>query len=136
MRPNEGVQGVVPGLDPSILKMKPLNHRPSRASIPQGTQQTDSSRQDSILEMIERIQTERDLVALALQLGAEQVAGWSPEEKALTSRIPSPKGDLIEWAAKLIRRGEDPLGWAFCRLRTPEVRRAQGATYTPTTPLS
>jgi adenine-specific DNA-methyltransferase len=133
MTPNEGVQGVVPGLDPTILQMKPLNHRPSRASIRQGTQQTDSSRQDSIQEMIERIQTERDLVALALQLGAEQVAGWSPEEKALTSRIPSPKGDLVEWAVKLIRRGEDPLGWAFCRLRTPEVRRAQGATYTPTT---
>ncbi|MEQ8787529.1 MAG: N-6 DNA methylase [Pirellulaceae bacterium] len=32
---------------------------------------------------------------------------------------------------RAIRAGDDPLGEAFCRLRTPAERREQGATYTP-----
>ena len=32
---------------------------------------------------------------------------------------------------RAISRGEDPLGSAFCRLRSPQIRRKQGAVYTP-----
>lgn len=53
----------------------------------------------------------------------------SPSELRLTS---APLERRSARALKnLIRSGDDPLGEAFCRLRTPEVRRGDGAVYTP-----
>ncbi len=70
------------------------------------------------------------LVSAALQLGADQVRGWSERERALaatTPRLPVPVGELRD----RIRAGEDPLGEAFGQLRSAERRRALGQTYTP-----
>ena len=72
-----------------------------------------------------------ELIAAALALGAREVTGWSPAE-AMLSRSASkvPAGRLAE-LRRAIDAGEDPLGDAFCRLRSPAQRRTQGATYTP-----
>ncbi len=70
------------------------------------------------------------LVNAAVQLGAEQVAGWSEEETALvksTPRLTVPVDELRDWIAS----GADPLGDAFCRLRSGDERRGLGQTYTP-----
>ena len=74
--------------------------------------------------------SERDLAHLALSLGARCVSGWSAAEERLVHGLwPNHPGSRE--TARRIRDGEDPLGDAFCRIRTPEVRRPSGATYTP-----
>ena len=75
------------------------------------------------------ILSEAALVGAALALGAPEVPGWSPEETAL-ARAAAPAEPLAPVRAS-IGAGADPLGDAFCRLRGPELRRAEGATYTP-----
>lgn len=71
-----------------------------------------------------------DLIATALDLGANRVPGWSEAEAHLVERNPgaSTQPDHVR---DLIRAGHDPLGDAFCRIRTAEDRRPQGQTYTP-----
>ena len=70
------------------------------------------------------------LAALAFALAGPD-APLSDAERAHVpvGRAPRPghPGQLRE----AIRRGGDPLGSAFCRLRSPEARRQQGAVYTP-----
>jgi hypothetical protein len=75
--------------------------------------------------------TERDLIALAVALGARDVPGWSPAEDALTADLPPIRRSIVRSARRRIARGRDPLGEAFCMLRSPEQRRPIGATYTP-----
>lgn len=78
--------------------------------------------------------SEIELVALTLALGAENVGGsLSPEEAALANTashllIDKSKLDQIR---TLIKDGNDPLGEVFSLLRTSEIRREKGATYTP-----
>lgn len=75
--------------------------------------------------------TERDLLALAMALGARSVAGWSMVEASLCEDLPSVAPTTVSEVSALIEAGEDPLGDLFCALRSPEERRPQGATYTP-----
>lgn len=75
--------------------------------------------------------SERELAALAVRLGARKVPSWSAAEQALTRDLPSVPAARLTRVADAIRRGRDPLGDAFCALRSAEVRRQQGATYTP-----
>lgn len=75
--------------------------------------------------------TERHLAALAVALGAKAVAGWSPAEDVLVEDLPPVSRRVVGKIRRLIENGKDPLGAAFCRVRTPEMRRPQGATYTP-----
>lgn len=75
--------------------------------------------------------TERHLAAIAVALGAKAVAGWSPAEEALVEKLPPVSRRIVGKIRRLIENGKDPLGAAFCRVRTPEMRRPQGATYTP-----
>lgn len=75
--------------------------------------------------------TERHLAAIAVALGAKAVAGWSPAEEALVEDLPPVSRRIVGKLRRLIENGKDPLGAAFCRVRTPEMRRPQGATYTP-----
>lgn len=77
------------------------------------------------------IETERELVALALALGARDIPGWSDAERELARRAPRLDEGLITQARGSIAHGSDPLGNIFCRLRSPMERRSQGATYTP-----
>ncbi|WP_325310175.1 N-6 DNA methylase [Longimicrobium sp.] len=71
------------------------------------------------------------LAGIAGLLGAADVAGFSGAERDLVAAA-DPTLDF--WGDDLreqIIRGEDPLGSAFSRLRTPAERRPLGATYTP-----
>ena len=77
--------------------------------------------------------SESDLLSAALALGAREVAGWSPQETALARSLDPPAAPprLARALRAAIAEGADPLGEAFCRLRPPELRRGDGATYTP-----
>lgn len=70
------------------------------------------------------------LVATALELGAEDVPGWAPAEKDLLENATAPVED-VDSIRSLIAEGHDPLGDAFCALRSADERRPQGQTYTP-----
>jgi methylase of polypeptide subunit release factors len=82
-------------------------------------------------DMQSYLQTEEELVSVALSLGARSVEGWSPEESVLAKDSNRTPVDIAKSVRREIRMGGDPVGEAFCRLRSPEVRRKQGATYTP-----
>jgi hypothetical protein len=77
------------------------------------------------------LQNESDLVSAALSLGARTVAGWSPQEERLTTKSSPFDRSLSAQLSDRIRKGADPLGAAFSRLRSPEDRRTLGATFTP-----
>ena len=81
--------------------------------------------------MISPFRTEYHLVSAALQLGARSVPGWSRAESTLAKDVVPYAEVAAQRLAKQIRAGGDPIGEAFCYLRSPEVRRNQGATYTP-----
>lgn len=76
--------------------------------------------------------TERHLAAIAVALGARKVAGWSAAEDTLALDLPAISREMVRRIRHLIEGGKDPLGAGFCRLRSPEMRRPNGATYTPT----
>ena len=74
------------------------------------------------------------LVALALALGARRVGGpLSRAESELAAAAESIAVDRgqVEAASMALRAGRDPLGGEFYRLRSPAVRRLDGAVYTP-----
>jgi adenine-specific DNA-methyltransferase len=74
---------------------------------------------------------ESELAASALALGARSVGRLSAGEERLAAsaaRVPRARLAALREA---IARGEDPLGDAFCALRSPVERRPLGATYTP-----
>lgn len=71
------------------------------------------------------------MLAIAVALGAARVAGWSDAEAALTAGLRPAAASAIRRVKEQIDAGNDPLGDWFCRLRSPQERRPQGATYTP-----
>lgn len=75
--------------------------------------------------------TERALASTALALGAERVGGLCAQERSLARGAKAPARTVLRTLTDLIREGHDPLGDAFCALRTPAMRRDSGATYTP-----
>ena len=80
------------------------------------------------------IRTIPSLVALAAALGAEETGDLSAAERRLLDeqdQDAAPAAELILRASSLIRRGEDPLGDAYCAIRSPGERRPLGQTYTP-----
>lgn len=77
------------------------------------------------------IKNERELVALCLALIGPR-PNLSPPERALAKGVrPLAEPALVKRARDYIRKGADPLGGVFLRLRTPAVRRDMGAVYTP-----
>lgn len=77
---------------------------------------------------------EADLVAVALALGSAEAGGpLSTAEIALakTGAGLSVDPHVVADLRCLIMTGADPLGDAFSTLRSPDVRRENGATYTP-----
>lgn len=75
--------------------------------------------------------SESKLLSVALQLGAQEIAGWSTEEQTLAKAAVSVDRKLVTEIRTLIRAGHDPLGDLFGELRSPAERRHLGATYTP-----
>lgn len=80
---------------------------------------------------VDDVTSESELVALAVALGARDVAGLSEAERELTRRLAQVPRQLVASARASIGRGYDPLGNAFTELRSPADRRERGATYTP-----
>ena len=74
--------------------------------------------------------SEADLAAFAFALAGPN-APLTDLERTLVPQGPAPCSERMRQASRAIARGDDPLGSAFCRLRSPEVRRKQGAVYTP-----
>ena len=73
------------------------------------------------------------LVSLAVALGAEDAGGFTDSEAALVAkeRDGRPLASEVREIRALIRAGADPLGDAYCTIRSPEDRRPLGQTYTP-----
>ena len=78
-----------------------------------------------------RVASEPELAGLARALGAATAGDPTPPEKALLRRAIAPADALVVHARQRIDAGHDPLGDAFCQLRTAGERRPHGATYTP-----
>lgn len=80
------------------------------------------------------IRTIPSLASLAAALGAEETGDLSAAERRLLDeqdQDAAPAAELVLRATALIRRGEDPLGDAYCTIRSPGERRPLGQTYTP-----
>lgn len=77
-----------------------------------------------------RISEDR-LLGIAAALGAAQIAGLIPLERQILSRAGAVGPTEAAGVRGLIQAGHDPLGEAFCFIRSPEERRPVGATYTP-----
>ncbi len=75
--------------------------------------------------------TERELLAIARALGAEDVTGWKQAEATLLRDLPKVDASLVRQYGASIRAGHDPLGDVLCQLRPRARRRELGATYTP-----
>ena len=73
----------------------------------------------------------REILSVAIGLGAREVAGWSDAEQQITADLPEAGPSTVGAALAEIEAGGDPLGSELCRIRTPEERRPHGATYTP-----
>ncbi len=79
------------------------------------------------------IETVPSLVSLALALGAEDAGDLSAAERWLVDEAHGARttAALVRGVRGMIGRGEDPLGDAYCTIRSPEERRPLGQTYTP-----
>jgi adenine-specific DNA-methyltransferase len=85
-------------------------------------------------DFAENFPTEKELIAVALLLGADCVGPWSAAEKALAqsaANVVTLSRTKLITLRNLILEGYDPLGEIFCTLRPPAERREHGATYTP-----
>ncbi|UXC93911.1 N-6 DNA methylase (plasmid) [Sphingobium sp. RSMS] len=72
------------------------------------------------------------MASTAIALGADMLGAFTPQERALVATATkAPARPILNALVELIRDGHDPLGDAFCALRTPALRRENGATYTP-----
>ncbi len=77
------------------------------------------------------VRSERALASLAIAVGAKDVGRLSAQERNLTRRLEKVPQRVLRACRDLIAEGADPLGQAFCQLRSPEARRIDGAVYTP-----
>ena len=77
------------------------------------------------------VHAESELVGLALRLGARELGSLTDQERALAAKSTPVSDPIVAESIHAIRRGHDPLGDAFCGLRSPVERRPMGATYTP-----
>lgn len=74
--------------------------------------------------------SEAELLGLAVGLGALR-PGVSGAERRAASGAGRVDASRVRAARSALEAGGDPLGEAFCSLRSPEVRRISGAVYTP-----
>ena len=81
-------------------------------------------------EAMTSLVSEDDLAAAASALAGPDTPLTAAEHAAAHSDKRLLPGRL-QPVRRAICRGEDPLGSAFCRLRSPQIRRKQGAVYTP-----
>ena len=73
----------------------------------------------------------RELIGLALACGASDVGGPLTKNEVFVAKRALPSSKIAARRVRAaIRDGEDPLGVAFCALRSPLERRSLGAFYT------
>jgi len=77
------------------------------------------------------LSSEQDLISAAVALGARAVGDWSRKELALAVSARVLPSKHVQSLRDRIDADCDPLGEALCGLRSPEVRRGLGATFTP-----
>lgn len=77
------------------------------------------------------IESERALVALCLALLGPRPVLTPAERKAAKGVRPLAQSTMVRTTCAAIRKGADPLGDIFLRLRSPATRRGLGAVYTP-----
>lgn len=82
---------------------------------------------------IRDIRDMRGLLRAALSLGADDVPGWSETERQIADEVRDCPAPSIAQLSEQIREGADPLGSAFCAIRSTQERRPLGQTYTPPT---
>lgn len=73
--------------------------------------------------------TEKQLANIAASLIGD-LAQLTPQERCLVGKAKTAT-DQVDAIRALIEAGTDPLGEMFGQIRSPEARRSQGATYTP-----
>jgi adenine-specific DNA-methyltransferase len=95
------------------------------------TQETRLSAPDDTLGRVADQRTIDTLVALAIGLGARDIGNPAAEEQTLLAGAGTVTPTRIRDVRRMIRAGHDPLGDAFCAIRSPEQRRPLGQTYTP-----
>lgn len=98
--------------------------RPSIADHPsERAEQTPAAHLDTI----------DDLISLAVMLGAADIGDLTTAEQSLIENADAmrPAPERVRTVRGMIRSGHDPLGDAFCTVRSPEQRRPLGQTYTP-----
>ncbi len=81
--------------------------------------------------LADEVPDEATLAKLCGALGAASVPGLSNLETALLQQGDSPSRAVAFRACRAIQAGRDPLGEAFCALRSAVERRSAGAVYTP-----
>ena len=81
--------------------------------------------------VVSAMSDEKDIAAIAGSLGATSVNGFSEDEAALLALDSQPRDRLVRAVSARIQSGQDPLGEAFCRIRTPIERQEVWAVYTP-----
>ena len=91
------------------------------------------SKPTTLTEAEEGLHSEQALARTAWSITRHgELADLSESESDLVHALPLPDRDsTARGVIELIRAGEDPLGDAFMRLRSPDQRRPLGATYTP-----
>ena len=77
------------------------------------------------------VSSEKMIAGVALALGADSVGPLSKLELSLVRGAPDPDPAHIEEIRLRIQQGCDPIGTAFCSVRSPATRRKSGAVYTP-----
>jgi len=77
------------------------------------------------------LSSESGLAALAVALGARTVGELSKAEASLVRSVPDVQQSVVNGLQRAIRDGGDPLGEAFCTVRSADLRRNSGAVYTP-----
>jgi adenine-specific DNA-methyltransferase len=106
---------------------QPVMHNPRQLSL------FDNPLHPGSRVLIESVDgdSERELLAIAVALGARNVLGWSAAEENLVRELPPAQRDMVAEIRAMILDGADPLGDRFCTIRSPAVRRKHGATFTP-----
>ena len=75
--------------------------------------------------------SETELVSAASWLAKGDSEEWSAAERKLIRNLPKTSKSTLLELHRQIAGGLDPLGEAFCRIRSASARRTTGATYTP-----
>lgn len=78
-----------------------------------------------------KLTSESQLVSVAKALKAHRVPELSDSERRMLMAAEPVSAKTARLYKAQIQTGGDPLGSAFCRIRSPRARRASGATFTP-----